>query len=97
MFGIAKPCPLSSDDHCISGRVLASLSRPHDEGGEAFFALDGVGHTLDTQLVPALDGLFIFFYAANNTRRLIRKYSISLSTGLAFWGIPEAVKALKFS
>jgi proteic killer suppression protein len=36
-----------------------------------------------TQLLPALDGLFLCFKAANNTHRLIQKYSINLSIGLA--------------
>jgi hypothetical protein len=60
MCWIAKLSPHSREIHGVSGRVLARLSRPHDEGAEAFFALDGVGHPLDTQLVPALDGLFYF-------------------------------------
>ena len=37
-----------------------------------------------TQLLPALDGLFLFFKEANNTHRLIQKYSINLSIGWAF-------------
>jgi hypothetical protein len=77
MCWIAKFCSHSREIHGVSGRVLARLSRPHDEGVEAFFALDGVGHPLETQLVPALDGLFLFFKAANNTHQLIRKYSIN--------------------
>lgn len=83
---MVKLSPHSREIHGVSGRVLARLSRPHDEGAEAFFALDGVGYPLETQLVPALDGLFYFFKATNNTHQLIRKYSINLSNGLAVLG-----------
>ncbi len=83
---MAKLCSHSREIHGVSCRVLARLSRPHDEGVEAFLALDGVGHPLETQQVPALDGLFLFFKEANNAHQLIRKYSINLSNGLAVLG-----------
>jgi hypothetical protein len=75
---MAKLCSHSREIHGVSSRLLARLSRPHDEGAEAFVALDGAGHPLETQLVPALDGMFLFFKASNNIHRLIRKYSINL-------------------
>jgi hypothetical protein len=50
-----------------------------------------------TQLLPALDGLFLYLKETNNTQQLIKNNSINLLMVWLFWEISEAVKDMKFS
>jgi hypothetical protein len=50
-----------------------------------------------TQLLPALDGLFLYLKETNNTHQLIKNNSINLLMVWLFWEISEAVKDMKFS